>query len=150
RPGDTYLVEVVLRTLNLGHHFTQGTADSNEVWVEFTARSGKRILGRSGALEPGPDEGRVDPWAHFVNALVIDRHGNRIDRRNPQDIFTVLYDHQIPPGAAQVVHYQLHVPPDVRDAVELHVRLRYRKFDHLYMEKVYGAGKVPKLPIVDI
>jgi tetratricopeptide (TPR) repeat protein len=148
-PGKTYLVEVVIRSLAVGHPFTQGTADSNEVWVEFTARSGQRIVGHSGALE-GAGEGRVDEWAHFVNTLMLDRDGHRIDRRNPQDIFTPLYNHQIPPGAAQVVHYQLNVPADVTDPVELAVRLRYRKFDYAYMEKVYGPGHVPKLPIVDL
>jgi hypothetical protein len=30
----------------------------------------------------------VDPWSHFVNVYMLDREGNRIDRRNPQDIFT--------------------------------------------------------------
>jgi tetratricopeptide (TPR) repeat protein len=148
-PGKTYLVEVVIRSLAVGHPFTQGTADSNEVWVDFLARSGARVIGHSGALD-GQDQGRVDEWAHFVNVLMLDRDGNRIDRRNPQDIFTPLYNHQIPPGAAQVVHYQLTVPADLTAPVELEVRLRYRKFDYTYMEKVYGAGKVPKLPIVDL
>jgi len=31
--GESYLIETVIRTLKLGHHFTQGTADSNEVWL---------------------------------------------------------------------------------------------------------------------
>ena len=72
--GETYLIEVVLRTLTLGHHFTQGTADSNEVWLEVEAASGEEVLvGHSGQRRPS-DNG-VDPWAHFVNAFVIDRHG---------------------------------------------------------------------------
>src|SRR5262249_49697281 len=108
-------------------------------------------LGRSGALDRPDDQGTVDPWSHFVNVLMLDRDGNRINRRNPQDIFTPLYDHQIPPGAAQVVHYALTVPADVKGPVELTVRLRYRKFDFEYLSFVYdGAAKVPKLPIVDI
>jgi hypothetical protein len=154
QPGSAYLVETVVRTLGLGHHFTQGTVDSNEVWVEFTAREHSadgngRILGKSGGMS-GADEGAVDEWAHFINVLMLDRHGNRIDRRNPQDIFTPLYDHQIPPGAGQVVHYRLALPADLRHPVELSVRVRYRKFDQKYMEHVHGAGKVPKLPIVDL
>ena len=36
---------------------------------------------------------------------MLDRDGNRIDRRNPQDIFVPLYNKQIPPGAGQVVHF---------------------------------------------
>src|SRR5205814_4454938 len=133
------------------HHLTQGTADSNEVWVDFQARgvhSGK-LLGRSGALDQAEDKGRVDEWAHRLNVLMLDRHGNRIDRRNPQDIFTPLYDHQIPPGAAQVVHYKLKVPEDVKAPVKLTVRLRRRKFDYEYMSLVYNeAGRIPELPIV--
>src|SRR5262249_33668791 len=152
RPGSTYLVEVVLRTLGLGHHFSQGTADSNEIWVDFKATSGGKIIGRSGALA-GPDEtGAVDEWSHFVNTLVLDRDGHRINRRNPQDIFTPLYDHQIPPGAGQVVHYRLEGPSDVQGPIELDVRLRYRKFDYEYMTLVHkeAGGVVPKLPIVDL
>jgi tetratricopeptide (TPR) repeat protein len=151
KPGGTYLVEVVIRTVKLGHPFTQGTTDSNEVWVDFEARSGGRVIGRSGALDGPDDTGRVDEWSHFVNVLMLDRHGQRINRRNPQDIFTPLYNHQIPPGAGQVVHYRLDVPADVTGPVELKVRLRYRKFDFEYMSLVYGgADKVPKLPLIDL
>jgi hypothetical protein len=148
-PGRVYFVETVLRTLNMGHHFTQGTADSNEIWVEFTAKSGGKIIGSSGLLT-GDDEGALDPRAHTLNVLMLDRFGNRIDRRNPQDIFTPLYDHQIAPGAAQVVHYQLAVPKDVTGPIELKARVRYRKFDTPYLEHMYGKGKAPKLPIVDL
>jgi tetratricopeptide (TPR) repeat protein len=159
-PGKTYLIEVVIRTLGLGHPFPQGTADSNEIWVEFVARAGKRVIGRSGGMDgKKPDTGRVNPRSHFVNMLILDRNGKRIDRRNPQDIYTPLYDHQIPPGAGQVVHYRLTVPRDVKAAVELNVRLRYRKFDYKYMSYVYGKnskapklkdGTFPNLPIVDM
>ena len=150
KPGETYLVEVVIRTVGMGHLFTQGTVDSNEVWVDFSARSGDRVLGRNGALDGG-DHGQVDEWAHFVNVLMLDRDGRRINRRNPQDIFTPLYNHQIPPGAGQVVHYSLKVPENVSKPIELTVKLRYRKFDFEYMALVHkGEDKVPTLPIVDI
>lgn len=151
KAGEKYLVEVVIRTVNMGHPFPQGTADSNEIWVDFQARAGDRVIGRSGALSGVDDSGQVDEWSHFVNVLMLDRDGNRIDRRNPQDIFTPLYDHQIPPGAAQVVHYVLNVPADVKSPIELQVKLRYRKFDYRYLSLVYEKeGKIPKLPIVDI
>ena len=100
KPGKTYVVEVVVRTLNIGHPFTQGTADSNEIWVDFQAtarRQGDRP--QRGAGEPG----RHRPGRSVValrQRLMLDRNGNRINRRNPQDIFTPLYDKQIPPGAA--------------------------------------------------
>ncbi|MGD8377050.1 MAG: multiheme c-type cytochrome [Acidobacteriota bacterium] len=136
QPGRTYLLEVVIRTLKMGHLFTQGTADSNEVWLEVAATSGERVVGRSGFLDPA--DNAVDPWAHFVNAFVIDREGNRIDRRNAEDIFIALYNHQIPPGAADVVHYRLDVPADLQGPIAVDVRLRYRKFDTRYMRLVTG------------
>jgi Flp pilus assembly protein TadD len=145
-PGKEYLLEVVLRTLRLGHHFTQGTVDSNEVWVEVEARSGSRFIGRSGAID---GEGSVDEWSHFVNVLMLDRAGRRIDRRNAQDIFVPLYNHQIPPGAGQAVHYRLKVPEGVEAPVEIAARLLYRKFDRTYMEHVFGENDAPNLkPVV--
>ena len=93
-PGQRYLLETVIRTTRIGHHFTQGTADSNEVWLDVSVKLNGTVIGRSGAMA---DDGEVDPWSHFVNAYVLDRHGRRIDRRNAQDIFVALYDHQIPP-----------------------------------------------------
>ena len=152
KPGETYLLEAVVRTLNIGHHFSQGTVDSNEIWVDFTAKADGKVIGRSGATQNPDDSGAVDEWSHFINVHMLDNDGRRIDRRNPQDIFTPLYDHQIPPGAANVVHYKLTVPPDVKGPVQLTVRLRYRKFDQTYMEYVHKPlnRPIPKLPIVDL
>ncbi|MCB1875736.1 MAG: aspartate phosphatase [Chromatiales bacterium] len=147
-PGQRYLLEVVLRTLKPGHWFTQGTSDSNEVWLEVLVRSGDRIIGHSGAEGP---EGDVDPWAHFVNSYVLDRQGRRIDRRNAQDIFTSLYNHQIPPGAADVVHYGFTVPASVKGPVTLEARLHYRKFDTTYLRYIQGDDfKRNDLPVVTI
>ncbi|MBC8003717.1 MAG: hypothetical protein H7X97_14120, partial [Opitutaceae bacterium] len=136
-PGKTYLIEAVLRTVKMGHPFTQGTVDSNEVWVDTKVSSGRRVLGRSGGLGPYRE---VDPWSHFINVFMLDRDGNRIDRRNPQDIFTPLYNHQIPPGAAQVAHYSITVPADQKESLTVEVKLQYRKFDTIYMNYVFGTG----------
>jgi tetratricopeptide (TPR) repeat protein len=81
----------------------------------------------------------------------LDRAGNRIDRRNAEDIFTKLYDHQIPPGAADVVHYQFSVPPSAIAPVQVSVSLRYRKFDTTYQRSFQGdAFTTNDLPIVTI
>ena len=125
-PGKRYLLETVVRTLRIGHHLTQGTSDSNELWLEVIVRAGDRVLAHSGARD---DHGGVDPAAYFLNAYLLDKDGNRIQRRNAQDIFVALYDHQIPPGAASVVHFALDVPVDVAGPIEIEARAQYRKFD---------------------
>lgn len=137
RPGKRYLLESVIRTLKLGHPLTQGTVDSNELWADIKLISGGRIVGRSGGLGPHRE---ADPWSHFVNVYMLDRHGNRIDRRNAQDIFTPLYNHQIPPGAAQVLHAAFTVPEDATGPLTVEVKLVYRKFDTIYYNYVFGKG----------
>ncbi len=136
-PGRRYLLETVVRTLRVGHELTQGTADSNELWLEVTVTSGERVIARSGGLD---EQGQVDPWAYFLNAYVLDRHGNRIDRRNAQDIFVALYNHQLPPGAAAVAHFALEVPAETRDPITVEVRFQYRKFDAQFLRHIEGAA----------
>jgi len=148
-PGESYLLEAVIRTVKMGHVFTQGTSDSNEIWLEVTATSGGRVIGKSGGLRP--EDRAVDPWSHFVNSFVLDREGNRINRRNAQDIFTPLYSNQIPPGAADSVHFRLDLPPDLTDPVEVDVALHYRKFDTEYMQFVKeDPSWVNDLPIMTL
>ena len=145
-PGAKYLVETVVRTLGVGHPLTQGTVDSNEIWVELIARdaSGK-IFGRSGGIG---EDGAVDPFSHFINVYMLDRNGKRIDRRNPQDIFVPLYNKQIPPGAGQVVHFGLELPADVKGPIALEAKINYRKFDRKYRDYVFGPDQGPEPPIV--
>lgn len=134
RPGKSYLLDTVIRTLTLGHHLTEGTADSNELWlhIRVTDENGA-VIGESGQMQ---EDGTVDPWAHFVNVFMLDRDGNRIVRRNAQDIFVPLYNHQIPPGGAQTVHYRLNVPVNAEGTIAVEARLLYRKFTQAYVDFV--------------
>src|SRR5262245_5080121 len=134
-PGQSYLLDTVVRTVKIGHPFTQGTADSNETWLELTIKSGERVIAKSGGRA---EDGTVDPWSHFLNVYMLDREGRRTDRRNAQDIFTPLYNHQIPPGAADVVHYSFELPSDVPAPGTIDVALNYRKFDTKYVRQFEG------------
>lgn len=144
KPGTKYLFETVVRTAKMGHLFTQGTVDSNEVWLDVTVKSGDKIIGRSGGLDENQG---VDPWSHFLNVFMLDRHGNRIDRRNAQDIFTPLYNHQIPPGAAATVHYGFEVPAGLTAPLTVELKLQYRKFDTTYLDIVTKNSKPGDNPI---
>ena len=149
--GQRYLVEVVVRTLDIGHEFTQGTADSNEVWLWTRATlepadRDARVVGVSGGLDQAT--GELDPWSRMFNAFVIDREGNRIDRRNPQDIFLPLYNNQIPPGAGDVTHLFLEVPADAAAPLRIESEVRYRKFDTTYLRFVEGATRVNDYPVM--
>ncbi len=146
--GKKYLLEAVIRTVKMGHPLTQGTVDSNELWMDVVIRSGDRIVGRSGGMN---GEGAVDPWSHFVNVYMLDRNGNRIDRRNPPDIYTPLYNNQIPPGAADAVHYAFSVPLDAKAPLTIEARLQYRKFDATYVKYFQRDPQaINMLPVVTL
>lgn len=138
-PGQSYLIEAVVRNLSVGHPLTQGTADSNEVWVEgeVTDVVSGEVIGNSGGMGRHRE---VDPWSHFINIHMLDRNGRRIDRRNAQDIFVPLYNHQIPPSGSSVVHYRLTVPEGQRNPIQVTLRVNYRKFDTIYVNYIHGNG----------
>ena len=145
-PGETVEVEVVVRTRKLGHQYTNGTADSNETWVAFSAESGGKKLVDSGSL--GAD-GRLDEAADRLSQLVLDHTGQPMDRRQPPDIHTGLYNNGIGPGADRVVHYVLRVPKDASGSVTLSAAVDYRKFSRDY--SIFTAGPdAPKLPVTEI
>ncbi len=145
-PGETVDVEVVVRTRTVGHLFTQGTADSNEAWVGFSASNGERKLMTSGTLDAA---GRLDPAADTLAQLVIGHDGGAMDRRQPQDVHVPLVNNQIPPGAARTVHYRFTVPRDATGSVTLTASANYRKFSRDYSIFVGGEG-APKLPVTVI
>src|SRR5213592_1096548 len=128
RRGDDYRLDVVVRTRKVGHFFPGGTVDAFDVWLELQATDDKgQTIFWSGKVEDD-GQGPVEPGAHFYRSLQIDGHGNPINKRNAWATRSVVYVHLIPPGAADTVHYRLHVPENAGDKITLHARLLYRKF----------------------
>jgi len=148
-PGKTYLIEVVIRTKKVGHLFTQGTADSNQIWLQLEVHNDKKIIADHGSINPLT--GEVDADSHNINLYLIDKDGNRINRRNAEDIHTTLYNNQIPPGAADVIHYQYTVPNNISGTLSLKATLNYRKFNSEYYRLATGkpsaANPLPIIPV---
>src|SRR5262249_34173144 len=128
RRGDGVRVDVVVRTRKGGHFFPGGTVDAVDVWLGVPAGDEKgQTIFWSGQVEDG-GKGPVEKGAHFYRSLQIDAHGNVINKRNAWSTRSVVYVRLIPPGAADTVHYRLHVPENVGDKITLHAKLNYRKF----------------------
>lgn len=139
RRGDTVLVDVVVRTRKVGHFFPGGTIDAYDTWVELKATDDKnRVLFWSGKVEDN-GKGPVDKTAHFYRALLIDSHGNPINKRNAWSSRAVVYTRLIPPGAADTVHYRLNIPRDAGNKIRLEARLHYRKFSWYYTHFSYAG-----------
>ena len=128
RAGDTVRVDVVVRTLAVGHFFPGGTVDAFDCWLELKATDDQgKVIFWSGMVEDN-GHGPVEPGAHFYRSLAIDGHGNAINKRNAWATRAVVYAHLIPPGAADTAHFRLHVPSDTHGPIHLEANLKYRKF----------------------
>jgi tetratricopeptide (TPR) repeat protein len=128
RRGDTVRVDVVVRTKKVGHFFPGGTVDAYDTWVELKGTDDKgQTLFWSGMVADN-GKGPVEKGAHFYRSLQVDEHGNPINKRNAWASRAVVYVRLIPPGAADTVHYRLHIPENAGSKITLHARLCYRKF----------------------
>jgi len=128
RRGDTMRVDVVVRTKKIGHFFPGGTVDAYDTWLELKGADDKgQTIFWSGMVEDG-GKGPVEKGAHFYRSLQVDGHGHPINKRNAWATRALVYVHLIPPGAADTVHYRVHVPENAGNKVTLHARLCYRKF----------------------
>jgi tetratricopeptide (TPR) repeat protein len=141
--GDTYRVDVVVRTRKLGHFFPGGTVDAFDCWVELTATDDKgQNIFWSGRVEDD-GKGPVDPGAHFYRSLQIDAHGNPINKRNAWATRSVVYVRLIPPGAADTIHYRVQIPPSAGDKIHLHAKVNYRKFTWFDTQFSFAGQRAP-------
>lgn len=156
-PGERVTLDVVVRNVGVGHTFPGGTNDSNEGWLEVSVLDGAgELVARSGAIG---EDGHLDPMAHAYKAVILDRYGQRIQRRNAQDIHVVSAVNVIGPGTADIAHYAFEVPAQVAGgSLTVRARLLWRKFDRAYTEFSFRknpAGfrafdEVPDLPVTTI
>jgi tetratricopeptide (TPR) repeat protein len=141
--GESVRVEVVVRTRKVGHFFPGGTVDAQEAWVELEATDDRgRTLLHSGRVEDG-GKGPVEPGAHFYRSLLLDKHGNPINKRNAWMARSLAYVRLIPPGAADTVHYRLHIPEDAGDTITLKARVNYRKFSWWNTQWAFAGVRDP-------
>ena len=139
--GTTLRVDVVVRTLKIGHFFPGGTVDAQQAWLELQAKDATgRIIFWSGNVS---HDGAVDPGAHYYQSVQLDGDANIIARRNAFQTRSLLYVHLIPPGAADVAHYRVRIPRDAKGPITLSARLNYRKFTDYFTKYAYAGEPKP-------
>jgi len=146
QPGESYRVDVVVRTRKIGHFFPGGTVDAFDVWLELEAKDDAgRVIFSSGSVADN-GKGPVDKGAHFYRSLQVDAQGNPIDKRNAWSTRSLVYVRLIPPGAADTVHYRLKVPSDTKGKIHLTTRLHYRKFAWFNTQFAFAGERVAGTP----
>jgi Tfp pilus assembly protein PilF len=142
--GESVRIEVVVRTRKVGHFFPGGTVDAFDVWVEFEAVDDQgRLLFHSGAVSDA-GKGPVEPGAHFYRSLLLDEHGNVINKRNAWAARSVAYVRLIPPGAADTVHYRVEIPDNASGRVFLKAKVNYRKFAWWNTQWAFAGVRDPR------
>jgi tetratricopeptide (TPR) repeat protein len=142
-PGTDVRVDAVVRTRKIGHFFPGGTVDSFDVWLELRAKDADgRVIFWSGRVEDN-GKGPVEPGAHFYRSYQLDGEANPINKRNAWQTRSLLYVRLIPPGAADVAHYRVHIPKDARGPIQLTAKLNYRKFAWYYTQFSYAGEPRP-------
>jgi len=158
KPGSNVRLDVVVRTKKVGHFFPGGTVDAFDIWLELQGKDASgRIVYWSGRVEDG-GKGPVEKGAHFYRSYMLDGEGNHINKRNAWQARSVLYVRLIPPGAADVAHFRVKVPPNAKGPITFTAKLNYRKFAHYYTNHVYdgvkdpsgASGGKPDVPIVTL
>ncbi|MEQ1945935.1 MAG: tetratricopeptide repeat protein [Bryobacteraceae bacterium] len=140
KPGSMARVDVVVRTRKIGHAFPGGTLDSFDIWLELQGKDadGKMIYWSGNVQE----DGAVDPGAHFYKSYQLDAEGNPINKRNAWQARSVLYVRAIGPGSADVGHFRVKIPKDVKGPISLTAKLNYRKFGY-YANFAYAGQPKP-------
>lgn len=148
KAGDALQIDVVVRNQGVGHTFPGGTNDSNEGWLRFKVTAPGGVTWESGYLEP---DRHVERGAHFFRAVLVDKNGARIAKRNAPDIYATVYANVIPPSGSDLARYTITLPDDLPAGdLVIEADLLWRKFNQEYMEFVYEGKDVPKIPITTI
>jgi hypothetical protein len=147
RPGEKLRVRVNVTNNKVGHNFPTGPLDLIESWIEFVARDESgRVLYHSGLLD---NDLHVEPGSFVFKAEGIDKHGQLIDRHNLWHMVGARYKRAVFPGYTDTVEYEFTVPGDARGTLHLSARLRYRKLNQAFIDKVLGKGSLTT-PITDL
>lgn len=146
--GEEVRLDVVIRSLRVGHFFPGGKAEMSEAWLELQAFDNRgQVIFRSGAMN---DEGMVDSSAHFYRSYWTDEAGKHLDKNNWWMARAAAYVNLIPPGGADVARYRLKIPADGGDEIYVMAKLNYRKFNRALTNWIFAETAPPKMPVVEM
>jgi hypothetical protein len=122
-PGETVMVDVVVRNLRVGHRFPGGVLDAQDTWVQLDVTDARgRLVAQAGA-----DHARTgdDPSAHVFRALVADGDGVLRFAREVHTFRAPVVNHTIAPRDAVVSRFRFQVPKGA-GSLQLSARVVHR------------------------
>ena len=145
-PGESFRLDAVVRTRNVGHFFPGGTVDAFDVWIELKIEDedGRPVFWSGRVEDDGT--GPVEPSAHFYRSLMLDGKGAPINKRNAWAARSVMYVQLIGPGSANTVRFRVRVPEDAGSELRVHAKLNYRKFAWWNTQFAYAGVRESSVP----
>jgi len=125
RPGERWLLDVVVTNRAGGHAFPAGYPDLTDAWLEVTVRDASGRLLRSNGLLPN-DRAPVPANAHAYGAVHLDRAGAPLLHHEIVDEVTTAFRRTIPAGGSDLARYALTIPRGAARDLRVTVRVRYR------------------------
>jgi tetratricopeptide (TPR) repeat protein len=122
-PGERVVLDVVLRSLRVGHRFPGGVIDAADAWIEVTVHDARgKLLAEAGTAH---EASGADPTAHRLRSLLAGEDGEPLLERQTHKFRALVFNHSIPPREAAVAEYALDVPASLdRAALPLRVKAR--------------------------
>jgi len=124
-PGESAVIDVALRNLDVGHRFPGGVMDADGTWLEVTIddAKGERVAEAGTAHEASG----ADPTAHVLASYMAREDGTRLDVRETHEFRAGVFNNTIAPRDAAVVGYGFVAPTDAaRYPLKVTARLRHR------------------------
>lgn len=144
KAGDEISADVVITNKNIGHSFPPELRDFYEAYVEFIVSNEKgKALYHSGFLQPN---GYLDESAHNYKTYLVKADGTYNDKHHIWKSRVFAQNNLIQSGRSDLARYRFRVPADITGALQLTVRLRYRRFTRVFSD--YTLGKSVDYPIV--
>lgn len=129
--GRSLRLDVVVRSLNIGHYFPAGAADMAQAWLELQiVDESDRIIFWSGAMR----ENEVDSSAHVYGVTMIDSAGRAVSHVRSWEAAGARFVNLLPPNAAEVVRYRVRIPEDCGERVRMIAKLNYRKYRATHLQ----------------
>lgn len=145
-------VDLRVRILNnkAGHDFPTGPMDMIQAWIEVEVSDDKgEVIYHGGYLD---DKGFVQGLPVIYRADGFDRKGQLIDRHNLWDLVGASYKRTLFPGMSDSIKVPFTVPEsvDVKQNLNIKVKLQYRKANPEFLDRVYGEEKQVRTPVTTI
>ncbi len=130
-------IELVATTHNgrAGHAFPIGPFDLNEVWQEvIVTDAGGAELFHVGAMG---DDLRVDPEAHTLGAVELDKDGNPLEHHRIWEIGGMRDKRQIPRDGTVEDRYEIPIPEGAARPLKVQVWWRFRRANQDFVDWVF-------------